>query len=294
MSSLSQPLAPLADRTAKRADLVRRVYRAYESGDRTEIELLLSDDFTFTSPYDDHIDRAAYFERCWPGAGTFRHFELHQVTVDSDACFVMYTAERMIGGKFHNTERFEFTGDQIRSVEVFFGLPPAIRPERTPADEIRTLLERRRRALRDRDAAGVIALYARDAFAFGLAPPLRITAAQLHDPRQLESWFATWSGPIETELRDFEIRAGADIGTATALQRLSATATSGARTELWMRMTYCFCKEDGRWKIASAHESVPFAMDGSYRALVHLAPDRDGPTGECAAPQPAGATTTAG
>jgi hypothetical protein len=26
----------------------------------------LTDDFVFTSPYDDHIGRATYFKRCWP------------------------------------------------------------------------------------------------------------------------------------------------------------------------------------------------------------------------------------
>ena len=43
-------------------DLVRRVFHAYQTADRSEIEPLLADDFTFTSPYDDHLDRAAYFD----------------------------------------------------------------------------------------------------------------------------------------------------------------------------------------------------------------------------------------
>ena len=44
-------------------DLVRRLFGAYQSKDRKVMEELLSDEFTFTSPYDDHIDRTAYFER---------------------------------------------------------------------------------------------------------------------------------------------------------------------------------------------------------------------------------------
>jgi ketosteroid isomerase-like protein len=239
---------------------------------RRRHEPLLTDDFTFTSPYDDHIDRAAYFERCWPNAGTFERFELQQITVDGDSCFVMYTGERKHGNKFHNTERFDLVGDRIRAVEVFFGLPPSTRPDRPPAEEIRYLLGIHERAIRDKDAATVAALYTRDAQSFGLAPPLRNDAAQLHDPRQLERWFAGWSGPIHTELRDLDIRANGELGFATALQRLVATSTDGKHVDMWMRSTYCFRKEDGTWKIASVHESVPFAMDGSYRALVDLKP----------------------
>jgi ketosteroid isomerase-like protein len=248
------------------------MFHAYETADRAEIESLLTDDFTFTSPYDDHIDRAVYFERCWPSAGTFDRFELQQITVDGDSCFVMYTGHRRRGNRFHNAERFELAGDRIRAVEVFFGLPPSSRPERPPVEELRDLLDRRAGAILARDARAMIALYAADAIGFSLAPPLRIDTASLRDPAQLEAWFATWSGPIRVELHDLDVRTGGDIGFATAMQRLIATSTTGTRTDLWSRASFGFCKEDGAWKIANVHESVPFAMDGSYRALVDLAP----------------------
>ncbi|HMG55212.1 MAG TPA: nuclear transport factor 2 family protein, partial [Kofleriaceae bacterium] len=164
------------------------MFHAYQTADRNEIEPLLSDDFTFTSPYDDHIDRAAYFERCWPNAGTIERFELQQVTVDGDACFVMYIGQRKHGGRFHNTERFQIAGGKICAVEVFFGLPPSTRPERPPAEDIRQLLGLRERAIRHRDAASVVALYSENAVGFQLAPPLRTTAAQLRARDQLEAW----------------------------------------------------------------------------------------------------------
>ena len=49
-----------------RLKLARDAYGAYESGDRSVVEELLTDDFTFYSPADVGIDRAKYFERCWP------------------------------------------------------------------------------------------------------------------------------------------------------------------------------------------------------------------------------------
>jgi ketosteroid isomerase-like protein len=44
-------------------ELIRIYFKAYETKDRSALESSLSADFTFTSPYDDHIDRATYLER---------------------------------------------------------------------------------------------------------------------------------------------------------------------------------------------------------------------------------------
>jgi ketosteroid isomerase-like protein len=116
------------------ADLARRCFETYQTQDRATLERLLADDFTFTSPYDDHIDRATYFERCWPNAGTFDHFEIQHVADDGERCWVTYTGHGKTGNWFRNTELFCFRGDQICSVEVFFGLPPHTAPTRPPAD----------------------------------------------------------------------------------------------------------------------------------------------------------------
>jgi ketosteroid isomerase-like protein len=51
---------------AEKTDLVRRSFAAYMSAARADIEAILHPDFTFTSPYDDHIERHVYFARCWP------------------------------------------------------------------------------------------------------------------------------------------------------------------------------------------------------------------------------------
>ena len=47
-------------------EIVRRYFAAYEAKDRTAVDELLTSDFTFTSPFDDHISRATYFQKCWP------------------------------------------------------------------------------------------------------------------------------------------------------------------------------------------------------------------------------------
>ncbi|WP_348642701.1 hypothetical protein [Mesorhizobium sp. B2-4-15] len=49
-----------------RAELIRFYFAACQANERDVAETVLADDFTFTSPYDDAIDRATYFARCWP------------------------------------------------------------------------------------------------------------------------------------------------------------------------------------------------------------------------------------
>jgi ketosteroid isomerase-like protein len=56
------------------------------------------------------------------------------------------------------------------------------------------------------------------------------------------------------------------------LNRISGTRTSGEETDVWVRMTLGCKKINGTWKIAHEHASVPFHMDGSYKAVVELKP----------------------
>ena len=50
----------------------------------------LAADFTFTSPFDDHIDRAAYFKRCWPKQPLHQKFDFVTVMQDGDKVMIAY------------------------------------------------------------------------------------------------------------------------------------------------------------------------------------------------------------
>ena len=51
---------------ASKADIIRAIFAAYHGRTIAKVvEDALTDDFRFTSPYDDSIDKATYFERCW-------------------------------------------------------------------------------------------------------------------------------------------------------------------------------------------------------------------------------------
>jgi PhnB protein len=135
--------------------------------------------------------------------------------------------------------------------------------------QIRALIDDWARAMRAKNADGVMAHYAPDSVTFDLAPPLISTGA---DAKGLQAWFATWPGPIGYEIRDLNITAGDDAAFCHSLNRLSGTKTDGEKADVWFRQTLCFRKIGGEWKIAHQHESVPFYMDGSYLAAVDLKP----------------------
>jgi ketosteroid isomerase-like protein len=100
--------------------VARACYRAYAEKDRAAIEALIADDFHFTSPLDNRIDRKTYFERCWPNSGTISAFDFIHVVPDGERVFVTYEAQA--GGKrFRNTEIMTVRDGKIVDVEVYFG-----------------------------------------------------------------------------------------------------------------------------------------------------------------------------
>ena len=111
-------------------ELAKGYYRAYERHDRSFMEENLRPDFTFTSPFDDRIDRDAWFKRCWPEQPLHQKFDFVTVMQDGDKVFVAYECT-MHGpntthpdAHFRNAELLTFEGGKLKSVEVFFGDPP--------------------------------------------------------------------------------------------------------------------------------------------------------------------------
>ncbi|ABS64154.1 conserved hypothetical protein [Parvibaculum lavamentivorans DS-1] len=141
----------------------------------------------------------------------------------------------------------------------------------SPQQEIAALGARIQEAHAAKDAGALAACYAPEAFFFDLAPPL------LHrgfDAASTSAWFATWDGPIRLETRDLEIVIEGSSAWAAALQHMRGTKTDGEKVDLWFRTTTCFTKRAGKWLILHDHASVPFHMDGSYRAAIGLTPEQ--------------------
>jgi ketosteroid isomerase-like protein len=101
--------------------LVRSCYAAYVNKDRAAIEALLSDDFHFTSPLDNRLDRATYFKVCWPNSEELEAFEIVGLLIGGDRAAATYIARSKNNKRFRNTEVFTVRGGKIAEVEVYFG-----------------------------------------------------------------------------------------------------------------------------------------------------------------------------
>ncbi len=101
--------------------IARASYEAYVSKDRAAIEALIAPGFHFTSPLDNRIDRATYFERCWPNSRNLEGFEFIHLLEASGRVFATYVGRNADGHRFQNTEILTIGGGQITDVEVYFG-----------------------------------------------------------------------------------------------------------------------------------------------------------------------------
>ena len=104
-----------------RLQRARDMYLAFAAGDRAAIEQMLSDDFSFSSPVDVGLDRAGYFERCWPGAGQGQEFEFVRLVQSGDEVIVTYELRHPDGRIGRNTEVLAFRGAEVCRAEVYFG-----------------------------------------------------------------------------------------------------------------------------------------------------------------------------
>ena len=84
--------------------IARACLQAYVDKDRAAIEALVDDDFHFTSPIDNALDRATYFRICWPNSSTMVSFENVYEFEQGDRAFIVYEAQTTTGKGFRNSE----------------------------------------------------------------------------------------------------------------------------------------------------------------------------------------------
>jgi ketosteroid isomerase-like protein len=117
--------------------IARAAYEAYVRKDRMAIEKLIAEDFHFTSPLDNRINRTTYFEICWPNSQRIKHFGFINLVPDGDRVFVTYEGHSTNGNVFRNTEIVTVRNGQIVEVEVYFGwsIPHKAKPGTHLADK---------------------------------------------------------------------------------------------------------------------------------------------------------------
>ena len=107
---------------SKGQETVRQYYAAWETKDWRRIDILLADDFTFSSPLDDHISKSDFKAGCWDTQIAFiDRFDLKQVIGTDNEAFVMYVCHTTSGKTFRNVEYFQIRDHKVKAVECYFG-----------------------------------------------------------------------------------------------------------------------------------------------------------------------------
>jgi len=117
------------------ARTIRKYYAAWEAKDWHALDVLLADDFTFTSPNDDHISKGLYKTGCWqPNVNLIEHFDLQQIVGNDNDAFVMYVLHIKNGKTLQNVEHFQFRNGKVEAVRCYFGgqnsYPAAVEKQR--------------------------------------------------------------------------------------------------------------------------------------------------------------------
>jgi ketosteroid isomerase-like protein len=97
------------------------VYRLAE-GDWSLMSQILADDFTFTSPLDDHLKIDVFKKSCWgPNAAKIKSIDVQEITMNGDAIFVIGNGYNTDGKLFRNCDYFRLKEGKIVAYECFFG-----------------------------------------------------------------------------------------------------------------------------------------------------------------------------
>ena len=107
--------------TASNTAIAQQAYQSYVTKDRAALDALLAEDFHFTSPLDNRLDRETYFRRCWPNSESIERFDFVHLVTDGDRVFVTYEGRNTNGHRFRNTEILTIRNQHIVEVEVYFG-----------------------------------------------------------------------------------------------------------------------------------------------------------------------------
>jgi uncharacterized protein (TIGR02246 family) len=122
--------------------------------------------------------------------------------------------------------------------------------------EIRDLIERWSKAVRDQNRAEVRKDHDADILMFDVPPPFQ--------SRGIDAYMATWElffasveKPVKFEFTEVQVTAGSDVAFATAVGHCVDIDKAGRRAPLDFRLTMGLRKIEGRWRVTHEHHSLP-------------------------------------
>jgi uncharacterized protein (TIGR02246 family) len=157
---------------------------------------------------------------------------------------------------------------------------------RRQADEtaIRALITDWNRAVEAKDAPAIVAAYTPDTVLYDAIPPGRTVGAEAI----AAAWAACFPYFPETfrsEHRDLVVEVDGDVAFAHGMHRFVPEPADHPSGATWMRVTACYRRIDGAWRVVHEHVSVPFDPMSGKAAYI----DGDGRPLEPAQPPSVGA-----
>jgi ketosteroid isomerase-like protein len=113
----------LGEQDSTNEDIIRKWYAAWVNKDLGTFNMLLADNFTFSSAAgDDHISKSRFKAQCWDTQVEFiDHIDLERISASAEDAFVKYLGHTKNGKSFRNVEYFKIKDGKFESLECYFG-----------------------------------------------------------------------------------------------------------------------------------------------------------------------------
>ncbi|HEY3820329.1 MAG TPA: SRPBCC domain-containing protein [Polyangiaceae bacterium] len=103
--------------------VIRSWYKGWEKKDWHPLDVLLADDFTFTSAAgDDHISKSEFKKNCWDTQiDLTQRLDVQRIFGGGNEAFVLYVGLTKNGKTFRNVEYLRLKDGKIEAIECYFG-----------------------------------------------------------------------------------------------------------------------------------------------------------------------------
>lgn len=111
--------------SATNEGIIRKYYGGWVKKDWGLVDMLLADNFTFTSAApDDHISKTRFKRQCWDTqSALIEAFDLERIFGAGDEAFVKYLCHTRGGKSFRNVEYLRLKDKRVEAIECYFGGP---------------------------------------------------------------------------------------------------------------------------------------------------------------------------
>jgi uncharacterized protein (TIGR02246 family) len=123
--------------------------------------------------------------------------------------------------------------------------------------EIRGLIAQWSKSIEARDAAGAVEAYTPESVLYDAIPPARTVGADAI--RALwEQAFRYFPETFRSEHRDLNVAVDGDVAFVHGMHHFIPEPADHPCGSTWMRVTACYRRVDGEWRVAHEHVSIPF------------------------------------